>query len=134
MQADREEWLEQQKLNNKDEVRHNGANSAHITNMLQQASVKLTTLTNDENWNYYLTLLQSWIEKTRISAEHFRKALESPDLVDRSDRKKYQNYLMICNERMTVLNAVIGLPKQIIEDQKNAELHIPDLLEAKHGS
>lgn len=134
MQADREEWVRQQELNQKKENKHNGATSTRITNMLQQASVKQEYLTNDENWNYYLTLIQSWIDKTRLNAQSFRDALESPDLVSQDERKKFLNYLMICNERIGVLEAVIALPKQIIEDHEKAKLAIDDIPDPKYNS
>ena len=125
MQAEREEWLESQQANSQNVIhKHNGATSSHIINMLQQASVKQKYLTNDENWDYYLSLIQSWIEKTKTSAGHFRNALESPECVNRDEREKIKNYLMICNERIGTLEAVIALPNQIIEDHEHAELDI----------
>ena len=134
MQADREEWLKQQARLAEKGPKHNGAASSHITNMLQQASIKQENLTNDDNWNYYLTLIQSWVEKTILNAEQFREALESPDLVNPDDRKKLENYLMICNERVSTLMAVIALPKQIIDDYANASLDIEEIPDIKYDA
>lgn len=124
MQADRNEWLQLQKNNGKDSGRKNNVDSLRILEMLQQASVKSEQLTNDANWDYFLTLIQEWINVTKENAQHFRSALESPDLVNTESRKQMENYLLLCNERIIILDAVISLPKQIMENYGNAKLEL----------
>lgn len=127
MRADREEWEELQKEKGNGRSYKNNVDSLRILEMLQQASIKSEQLTNDTNWDYYLTLVQGWIDKTKENAQLFRSNLESPDLVNTERRKQMQNYLLLCNERILILDAVISLPKQIMENYENAKLELEEI-------
>lgn len=129
MRASKEEWLEQQKdLHNESGYQTNNDRwYKDISGMLKQASVKSERLTNSEEWDYYLSLLSEWVYKTNAHAEQLRSALESPDFVNIEKRRQAENYLMISNDRVNVLEAVMDIPKQIMDGDRQVELHLRDI-------
>jgi len=128
MQVDRSEWEELQRQEQaKNKRKGNGSDHLAVFEMLHQASVKQEQLTNDDNWNYYLTLIQEWINKTKQHAEDFRIMLESPDFVNADERKRLENHLLRCNERIVVLEATISLPNEIIKSYQDAQLHLEEI-------
>ena len=127
MLADRKEWEELQMSQQQNRGKVNGADAGRVLEMLQQASIKQENMTTDQNWNYYLTLIQGWIDKTRENAIQFRSALESPDLVNVDQRKQLENYLLQCNERISILDAVIALPNQIMKSFEDAKLELQEI-------
>lgn len=94
--------------------------------MLQQAAVSQDLLTKDDHWDYYLSLIQSWIEKTEKQKENFRDLSLSPDIVNIDDQQRIKNYYIQCSERLSVLQAVIQIPHQIIKQHEDIKLQLDD--------
>lgn len=121
MKPDRSEIKQlQQRLKNNNAF----ADMRQLLTKMEQAAVPQEALTNDNNWNIYLQMLQSWVEATEAQIEIFERQLRSPELVNPDQTAMIKNYLLMCDERLAVLQSVMALPGQIIESGKEAKLEL----------
>ncbi len=92
-----------------------------MLNRLTQAAIKAQYLTNDENWNFFLSLLQSVIEVTEAELREVERKIGDPTIVDTNDIMRLKIASAILRERATTLKDVIGLPQSIKDDGKMAK-------------
>lgn len=96
-----------------DSIRVNG--HGRDLKMIQQAAVKAELLTGDPVWDLFLTYLQHTIEETEAYKLNALDALVHPATVDHHSMLQAKIALAECNARITILEAVISLPKDLIE-------------------
>ena len=126
MAFDRSEYKE---LENR--KKHDGTvrptNNSEMLAMMQQSAIKMEQMVRDENWNYFMTLLQSSIDKTKSDRENFFRQLTSPDVSSSELISLLRNYIILSDERIKTLEAVLLLPKQIIENGENAKIVLSEI-------
>ena len=126
MAFDRSEYKE---LENR--KKHDGTvrptNNSEMLAMMQQSAIKMEQMTRDENWNYFMTLLQSSIDKTKLDRANFFQQLTSPDVSSNELISLLRNYIILSDERIKTLEAVLLLPKQIIENGENAKIVLSEI-------
>ena len=90
---------------------------------LQQAAVQSALLTGSPEWDYFLSQMQFWVNQTKLQADTFRSALENP-YIDELLASRARRDLILCNERIAILNAVIKFPSDIKQAGEQAKLDI----------
>ncbi len=83
--------------------------------MVQQAAVKAELLTGDPVWDLFLTYLQHALEETETYRQSAQDTLTHPNMVDHHSMLQAKIALAECNSRIAILEAVISLPKDLIE-------------------
>lgn len=122
MERDKKAWLEEFGGKKNTSITHAAALS-----LLHQAALKEEAVTTSDTWNYYLTQIQAVLNNATHYKQQLAASLESPDLVN-SDHVNYlRSQLFIVNSRIETLEAVINLPKQIIEFGDQARLELGNL-------
>ena len=87
---------------------------------MQQASVEAEKLTGDPMWDRFLTYVQAAIENTRRWVESMKAMLEDPNLVGADDVARIRINIMLGNERIRAWQAMIDMPKEMIEKGEEA--------------
>jgi hypothetical protein len=108
MLPSRDEFQQMQKS-----IRTNGHD--YDVKMVQQAAVKAELLTGDPVWDLFLTYLQHTIEETEAYRQSAQNALIHPSIVGHHEMLQAKIALAECNARITILKAVVSLPKDLIE-------------------
>ncbi len=83
--------------------------------MVRQAAVKAELLTGDPVWDLFLTYLQHTVEETEAYRQSAQDILTHPSTVDHHSMLQAKIVLAECNSRIAILEAVISLPKDLIE-------------------
>ena len=91
--------------------------------LLQQAAVNSTLLTGSVEWDYFLSQMQFWLQKTREQASTFRLAIENPYATDAMAQGARRD-LILCNERIAVLEAVMNFPSQVKAAGEKAKIEL----------
>ncbi len=118
----REDYLESNERLGKETLNHQPQ-----LEMLHQAAVKSDLLTKDDGWDFYLTLIQSWIEKTELQKNQFKELSLSADIVNEDEQRRIKNYYLQCSERLVVLQEIITIPKQIVEQHEKIALNLKEI-------
>jgi len=95
-----------------------------MLNKMEQAAINAENLTQDNNWNIYLQMLQAWVEHTKNEVKIFTDQLSSPEIVNPDLIFRLKNYIIMCQERIAVLESVIALPVQIMDAGEQAKLEL----------
>ena len=90
---------------------HAVLSNAETLFFLQQAGVQASLLTGSPEWDRFLSQMQFWVDRTREQANAFRAALENP-YISEDEARMARRDLILCNERIAVLEAVIKFPSQ----------------------
>lgn len=124
MQVDRSEFQNLEKKN----IGSNKVNQLKsLLTKMEQASLNAEHLTHDSTWNIFLQMLQSWVEQTSEQVKFFETKLISPEVVNNDQIHKLKNYIIMCHERIAVLESVIALPVQIMEAGQLAKLELEQI-------
>ncbi|HDY66110.1 MAG TPA: hypothetical protein ENH84_07770 [Phycisphaerae bacterium] len=83
--------------------------------MIQQAAVKAELLTGDPVWDLFLTYLQHALEETETYRQRAQDMLTHPNTVDHNIMLQAKIALAESTSRASILEAVISLPKDLIE-------------------
>lgn len=102
---------------------HASLSNAETLFYLQQAGVQAALLTGSPEWDRFLSQMQFWVDATREQANAFRSALENPYLTEDQARNARRD-LILCNERIAVLEAVIKFPSQAQQAGEQAKLEL----------
>ena len=126
MQFDRSDFME---LLAKEANKSNGqsVDPKRLFAQLQQASLKSDYLTGNEHWDYFLSLLQNTKSEYEQLRDQCRMALENPATTDTDYIASWRQQLLLCNERISTLDAVMKLPKDLHEVGEKAKLQIEKL-------
>ena len=79
--------------------------------VLSQASVHAGSLTGDEHWDLFLSYIQFMREAYEKEKERAVSHLMNPAIVDRDEIIRLKVMIARYSEAVTVLGAVIGVPK-----------------------
>ncbi len=92
--------------------------------MLAQAEVSAKMLTGDPQWDRFLSYLQAALEHTQGQADAAAETIANPSVVNNDQIMAAKAIITECNARVDAWNAVISLPKDLIEmgDQATALL------------
>ena len=101
--------------------------------LIAQAGVKAGNLTEHPLWDTFLSYLQAGVETAKADVATLRTTLEDPNLNDHVQILGVKAALLLRNERITVLEAVIALPKEIIEQGGRAKL-VLDKIESEKAA
>ena len=88
---------------------------ANDLKMIQQAAVKAELLTGDPVWDLFLTYLQHALEETETYRQSAQDMLTHPNTVDHNTMLQAKIALAESTSRASILEAVISLPKDLIE-------------------
>ena len=83
--------------------------------MLAQAEIKARNLTGDPIWDLFLSYLQAFLETTEDQQRAFESALTDSKTVDHAGILVAKIGAAECKSRVETLEAVISLPKDLIE-------------------
>ncbi len=83
--------------------------------MLAQAAVKAELLTGDPNWDRFLSYLQAAAEATEAQRDGFAAIIADPATVNHERIMGAKIGLAECKGRLEAWNAVIALPKDLVE-------------------
>ena len=101
--------------------------------MMQQAAVSAERLTGVPQWDTFLSYLQGAIETTQKQLATFEGALRSPDLLDPQKIMQCKVSALRCQERIMAWEAVLQLPKDLIELGEKAEALTDRLEKVEHA-
>lgn len=118
----REDYIEVEKRLNKDKLSHDPG-----IEILQQAAISQDLLTKDDKWDYYLSLIQHQIEITIELKDNLREKILSPDIVNADEQQRIKNHYLQYSERLNVLEAVIKIPKQIMDKCEKIKLDLKEV-------
>ena len=94
---------------------------------LVQAQVKMENLTGDQYWDIYLSYLQDVFERVSTQAGQVRDNLCDPKMVDSNAIMGVKLELAGLNGQIKMLEAIIGLPKAIMESSEMAKDRLKSL-------
>ncbi len=123
MTYDRREWDEHVERQGKTKL--NGQKPG--LEYLVQAQVKMENLTGDQYWDIYLSYLQDVFERVSVQAGQARDQLCDPRLVDSNAIMGVKLELAGLNGQIKMLEAIIGLPKAIMESSEMAKERLASL-------
>ena len=119
---------------NKTKVQQQVQNVLPQLRMMQQAAVSAERLTGVLQWDLFLAFLQGAIETTRKQLEAFQTAMNSPDLLDSQKVLQCKVSALRCAERIAAWEAVIALPKDLIELGEKAEVLVSRMEKVEHAA
>lgn len=88
---------------------------------VHQAGVKTALLTGDPNWDFFLTYLQAGVDGMKAQAADLERIILDPHVVDPLILQQSKNMLADLNGRSGALEAVISLPKELIDRGREAK-------------
>ena len=94
---------------------------------LVQAQVKMENLTGDQYWDIYLSYLQDVVERISVQSDHARDRLCNTKMVDPNAIIEIKMEIAGLNSQIKLLEAIIGLPKAIMESADTAKERLKDL-------
>lgn len=94
---------------------------------LVQAQVKMENLTGDQYWDIYLSYLQDVLERISVQSDHARDRLCNTKMVDPNAIIEIKMEIAGLNSQIKLLEAIIGLPKAIMESADTAKERLKDL-------
>lgn len=109
--------------------RKRGKTNGHSQNLeyLVQAQVKMELLTGDPHWDRFLSYLQSSSDAMHEILSGLEKRICDPGLVDPAQIMEAKMSIARMMGRIETMDAVIGLPKDIIESGEKAKERLGDL-------
>jgi hypothetical protein len=117
MSYTREEWLG---LNEKNRKKSLNGERPHME-YLVQAQVKMSYLTGVQEWDIFLSYLQSALDTLKLIQAEKRNALCSPSLVDTNSIMEVKLDLAEVTGQINLLEGVLALPKDIMESGERAK-------------
>jgi hypothetical protein len=87
---------------------------------ISRQAVNMKHLTNDPNWDMFLSFIQSTLDEAEVMMAYYTEALQSVKTKDEDMAQLKRGYL-VSNERYNILTNLIELPKAIIEDGETAK-------------
>jgi len=87
-----------------------------------QAAAPAEILTGSQEWDYFITLLQSQIDTLQKILMALRDSAASDLSFEHSDLARYKAQEMRISAQIDTLQQIIALPKQIIEQGEKAKL------------
>lgn len=98
-----------------------------VLQTIVREAARLEVLTQDENWNFYLTFLQSFLTATNRLAEHYNTKLRDPMIVNADEVSKLRAALTMADARIATLEQIMAIPKMLTEDKEKAKKMISDM-------
>ena len=88
---------------------------------LAQAAVSAGNLTGNENWDFFLSLIQSDIELVESRLAGYQAMLNDQNVVDPNDMLIAKIAMAECNGMLRAMASVIALPNQIKQNGAQAQ-------------
>ncbi len=82
--------------------------------MLRRAEVGAKFLTNDENWDVYLSYIQNAIERTEAQLSAFKEGLCDPNITNTDEIMRIKIHAATCAGRIEAMKAMRALPKELM--------------------
>lgn len=92
-----------------------------VARLIAGAQPVMNALTQDAHWNRYLTILQGFIERWKVSREAAQQRLSDPTIWETVDLLKLKSDVLIASATIEALDIAIQLPKLILEGGNAAE-------------
>lgn len=89
--------------------------------LIRQAAVRTELLMGSSEWNSFLGYIQGAIEETEVQRDSLIELISDPLMVDHDQIMRAKIALSGCKERIAAWNAVIELPKDLIEAGNKAK-------------
>ncbi len=101
------------------------ADLTKVATMLDQAAVDATAMTNSPTWNIFLQHVQAAIDTTRKVRDAHERVMRDPLVVNHDQIMTAKLGFVEANATITAWEAVLSLPKEIIErgDRARGLLH-----------
>lgn len=80
---------------------------------LAQAALKMEAVTSDASWDTYLSYIQRAIEVAQGQKKAAIDRVSSPQLVNPDHIAAVRNEILLCGERIRVLEIVVNMPAEI---------------------
>lgn len=90
----------------------------------------MEALTQDPNWDLFLSFLQAAYEQASDAAAHWQAQMANPNLVDPQQLMLAKMNYHITNERAQTLQQVMEVPSDVVKSGKDAKdllSRLPDL-------
>lgn len=84
-------------------------------------AARMSVLTNDENWDFWLSYLEAHLQATKRNAEHFNAKLRDPFVVNPDEIAKIRAALNMADTRATVLQEIMDFPKLLLQEGEKAK-------------
>lgn len=103
-------------------------NGQHLE-YLAQAEMMMQNLTGDQYWDRFLSYIQSALDGMKANLSGMEEALCSPSMVDPNEIMAAKLAIAAVGGRIESLEAVLALPKDIMETGERAREKLKSLAE-----
>jgi len=83
---------------------------------IERADIRLSALTNDHNWNEYLSMVEAEVATARDELKTYQEVLHNPFVLDDLRVRAAKMGVALCNERIRALEWAINIPKSIHDE------------------
>lgn len=90
-------------------------------------SARMEVLTNDENWNFFLSYLEAHLKATKRHASGLMEQLRDPLIVNPDQIGKIRAALSLADCRAAVLDEIMKFPKELLEQGEKAKKMIAEM-------
>ncbi len=97
---------------------------------LAQAVLPVDAVTKSEEWNYFLSLLQSELETLAVAINTLQEAQLTDPCFETAALARDKMVLMELNARACTLERVIALPQEIFEKGEKAKFALQEHLDS----
>ena len=125
MAPDREDWDRTTEKRKWETVKRREREITQVA----QATVPMTALMGDPNWDFFLSMLQSKVEELATHLTALHDAQEHDMSCDPVTLSQQKARMMASAVQKATLEQVIALPKQIIEKGESARLVLEKYVE-----
>jgi hypothetical protein len=92
-----------------------------------QATVPIDKLTHSEEWDYFVSIIQEEMNGTSALLDSLYEEMNTDTSFEPHIMAQRKAYAMRVAERRLTLEAILALPKQIMEIGENAKLALENL-------
>lgn len=105
--------LEQHELQALADKKSTAGNDRTILAGLAQAALKAEAVTGDPAWDTYVSYIQRALNVARERRQAAMEQVSSPRLVNPDQIAAIRNQILLCDERIRVLEIVVNMPAEI---------------------
>ena len=99
----------------------------HVIRQVAQAVVPITAVTRDENWDFFLSLLQEQIEQLEAVVSTLQESAALDPSFEYKDLAARKHAIGTARTQLLTLQQVLALPKEILEKGESAQFALDAL-------
>ena len=94
---------------------------------IAREAAKIEILTQDENWNLFLSYLEASLKASKCHAQGMAEQLRDPMIVNPDQIAKIRAALSMADVRSAVIEEIIEFPKFLLEQGEKAKKQIAEM-------